>query len=86
MANIHLLSLLVLKIISEHLLEAAVAVVLDFQSDHLSDRSKLLGYERASAIALSAGEALLIHLGAVALDAGDFLEIDCILLILRRDQ
>ena len=55
MADVNLLSLLVLKIISEHLLEAAVAVVLDFHSDHLGNLSKLLGYERASTIALAAG-------------------------------
>lgn len=85
MAGLLLLSLLIIKIVGEHLAEAVVAVVLNFLSDDLGDCRKLLGYDRASAVALAAGQALLVHLRAVALDAGDFLEVRSVL-IFRRDQ
>ena len=85
MAVFVLLNLLVIKIVSEHLTEAVVAVVLNFLTDDLGHGGKLLRYERTCAVALSAGQAPLVHLRAIALDAWDFLDIDGVF-IFRGDQ
>lgn len=86
MACLLLLSLLVVKIIDEHLTEAGVAIVLNFLSHDRGDGGELLGYESASAVALSAGQALLVHLRPIALDARDLFKVDGVLILRRGDQ
>lgn len=70
-----LLLLLIDKVVREHTAEALVAELLDLLAHNCLNLRQLLGDEGASAIALAAGESLLVHLAAVALDAGDLSDI-----------
>lgn len=83
--GIFLLNLLILEIVSEHLLEAVVTVFLNFLSNDSGNCRKFLGHKSASSIALAAGKSLLVHLSAVAFNAGDFFNISGIIVV-RRDQ
>lgn len=80
-----LLRLLVLQVVNEHAAEASVEEFLDFLADHGSNSGQLLGDKSATAVALPARKALLVHLGAVALDASDLLKVDGVLVV-RWDQ
>lgn len=81
MANLLLLLVLVLEVVNEHLTEAVVAVLLNFLANYGGDGGELLADESACAVALAAREASLVHLSAVALDAGDFFEVGGVVIV-----
>jgi hypothetical protein len=75
MDNLALLDLLFLEVINEHLAEAVLAVLLDLLAHDGGNRGQLLRDKSALSVALAAGESLLVDLGSVTLDAGNFLKV-----------
>jgi len=74
------------KVVLKKLLEAGVAVLLDFLLDDARQIRKLAGHDSATSIALAAGQALLVDLGAVALEARHWLNGLCIVLVAGNKQ
>ena len=81
-----LVSFLVAEVVGEHLLEGRVAVVLDLLADHGGDGRELFGNKSASSVALAAWQTLLVHLRAVALEAGHFFEVNIITVVIGGDE
>mmetsp|Transcript_15956 Transcript_15956/g.21735 ORF Transcript_15956/g.21735 Transcript_15956/m.21735 type:complete len:501 (+) Transcript_15956:367-1869(+) len=73
-------------VVLEKALEAREAVIFDLLADKRRHGGKLTRDKSAAAVALAAGEALLVHLGAVALDAGDLLETLGLLVVRGNEQ
>jgi hypothetical protein len=75
MDNLALLNLLFLEVVKEHLAEGVLAVLLDLLTHDGGNSGQLLRDKSALSVALAAGESLLVDLGAVTLDACNFLKV-----------
>jgi hypothetical protein len=75
MDNLALLDLLFLEVVKEHLAELVLAVLLDLLAHDGGNSGQFLRNKSALSVAFAAGESLLVDLGSVTLDAGNFLKV-----------
>ena len=80
-----LILLLLNQVFLEHGLELRGAVLTNFLTDHLDDRADLLGADDARAVALAAGQTLLVCCRSHTLEARDRLLLDGFLFFWNDD-